>query len=116
MKELKVKKVDKPWGILEQLTHETKSTIQVLKIMKWEELSIHFHKVRDDYWYIVNWEWVANIDGKQVFVKWWELIFLEKYTPHSIRAISNELIILEICFDTFKEEDTYRVQDKYGRV
>ncbi|MDD3793486.1 MAG: cupin domain-containing protein [Candidatus Gracilibacteria bacterium] len=112
---LKIIREDKPWGIIEQITHEKKSTIQVLKIKKGEELSLHYHKIRNDYWYIISGEGIAIINDKSKNISSGDLIYLEKLTPHSVKALTDELIVMEICFDIFDSKDTYRISDKYGR-
>lgn len=110
-------KFSKPWWELERLSLNRISTVQFLTIRPWEELSLHYHDIRDDYWKILKGIWKVTLWEDSFVTKENETYFIPKKIPHNVSNIWNEnLLVLEICFDDFLDTDTTRVSDCYWRI
>lgn len=111
----KSKLVKKPWGEFRQFTLNQKTTVKTLSVNKGEILSLQTHTTREEYWYVL--EGTPQItQGDHIFdAKTNQEIFIEKGQKHRIAAPYNNVVILEIAYGYFDEEDIVRLEDKYNR-
>jgi mannose-6-phosphate isomerase len=112
-------KVDKPWGH-ELIFAVTRSYAgKLLVVNAGESLSLQFHKVKDEAWYVLEGraELELGAAGEGVLNK--EVIaagasfHFPPGTVHRLRAIE-DTTILEIS--TPELDDVVRLEDRYGRV
>jgi mannose-6-phosphate isomerase-like protein (cupin superfamily) len=109
-------KVARPWGSFETFVKNETVTVKILTVQPGEQLSVQYHHHRTEEWRIVagagevlvGKEWRASKTGDQFFI--------EKEQQHSLRAGTEQLVVLEIARGEFDENDIVRVSDVYGRV
>jgi mannose-6-phosphate isomerase len=113
------KRVDKPWGweLIWALTERYAG--KVLFVKAGESLSLQFHNVKDESWYVL--EGRAHLQlgkagegilGEQVIVAG-EAFRLRPGTVHRVKAL-DDTRILEVS--TPHLDDVVRLEDSYGRA
>lgn len=112
------KKVDKPWGheLIFAVTERYAGKLLFVKAGEW--LSLQFHNVKDEAWYIL--EGRAQLEfgepGERVLLS--EVVGpgasfrLRPGTVHRVKAIE-DTTILEVS--TPELDDVVRLEDRYGR-
>ena len=53
----------------------------------------HFHPDWDEWWYIVQGEWIWNIEGEDKIIKKGEIVFIERGRKHQITASGTDMAI-----------------------
>ena len=54
---------------------------------------LHYHRDWNEWWYIVAGEWKWEIEGKEIFVRKGDLVFIAKNKWHKITATGNEAAV-----------------------
>ncbi len=110
----------RPWGGFVKFIENKPCTVKILQIKKGEILSLQFHKLREEFWYLISGKIKVTIGKnlkslKKKTLKENQYIFIPKKELHRIKGIIDSKI-LEISTGKFKENDVIRLKDKYGRV
>ncbi len=120
-------RTNRPWGYFVNFEEELEKKpcwIKVLFVRKGEELSHQYHRLRDEFWYLIKGKGKAllwrNLEKYPQLCEEIEMtegknIFIPRLVIHSFRA-EEDSFILEFGFGECREEDIARVKDKYGRV
>ncbi|MDO8601352.1 MAG: cupin domain-containing protein [bacterium] len=109
----------RPWGGFIKFIDNKPCTIKIHFVKKGESFSLQFHKLREEFWYLISGK-IKVIIGKSLkslknkTLKEGEYIFIPKKYLHRLKALEVSKV-LEICTGKFKENDQIRLQDKYGR-
>ena len=120
-KEVKIEKdLSRPWGGFVKFIDNKPCTVKILQIKKGESLSLQFHKLREEFWYLISGKIKVTIGRdlkrlKKKILKEGEYIFTPKKSLHRAEALEFSKI-LEISIGKFKEGDVIRLEDKYGRT
>lgn len=109
-----MKEVKRPWGSFKQFSLNKKSTVKIISIKPYEELSLQKHKHRREMWYFLT-PGKIQIGEKKFNVKKEEIVNIPINVSHRIFAGKNNVDFLEISFGKFDEKDEIRMEDKYGR-
>jgi len=113
------KDFQRPWGGFIKFIDNKPCTVKILQIKKGESLSLQFHKLREEFWYVVSGKIkVTRGKGlellKKKILQEGEYIKIPKKFLHRIEGIENSKV-LEISTGKFKENDEIRIEDRYGR-
>jgi mannose-6-phosphate isomerase len=92
--------MDKPWGNIKAFTLNQPCTVKLITINAGEETSLHYHKLRDDMWVIMDEGLEYMVPAEQV---------------HKIRSLGKRGRVLEIDIGFTSEDDVFRLSDAYGR-
>ena len=113
------RKVEKPWGheLIWSVTDDYAGKLLVVKAG--ESLSLQFHKVKDEAWYVVEGraELELGAPGERVLVR--EVVGpgaafrFQPGTVHRVRALE-DTTIFEVS--TPELDDVVRLEDRYGRA
>ena len=106
---------ERPWGKFEKYVNNQTCTVKLLFINPGEELSLQYHKKRDEFIKIIQGQAQVTLDQEIKQAKEDDEFFIPKETKHRIRADEKLVKILEISLGEFKEEDEVRLEDKYKR-
>lgn len=107
---------ERPWGGFEQFTQNEDSTVKVLTIHAGSQFSLQRHADRDEFWRILSGHGTLTIGSDQVDARTGGEFWIPRRTEHRARANSEDLIVLEISFGHFDEDDIIRLKDDYGRA
>jgi mannose-6-phosphate isomerase-like protein (cupin superfamily) len=107
--------IKKPWGEFRQFTLNEKTTVKTLTVNPGEILSLQRHTTREEYWYVLEGHPQITL-GEELFIaEPHQEIFVKQGQKHRIAAPQDKVIILEIAYGQFDEEDIVRLDDKYNR-
>jgi mannose-6-phosphate isomerase len=113
---MKTLSVERPWGKFDQFTLNEKTTVKVITVKAGEQLSLQSHKMRSEFWRVLEGGGTVEIDGARHDA----VVGGEYDIPIGIkhRAVAGPqgLVFLEIDKGEFDEHDEVRYQDKYGRA
>ena len=109
----------RPWGGFIKFIDNKPCTVKILYIKEGESLSLQYHKLREEVWYLISGKIRVTIGKslkslKKKTLKESEYIFIPKKSLHRIEAFEFSKI-LEISTGKFKEGDEIRIEGKYGR-
>jgi mannose-6-phosphate isomerase-like protein (cupin superfamily) len=104
----------RPWGGFIKFIDQKPCTVKILQIKKGESLSLQFHKLREEFWYVVSGKIRLTLGLKQRILKEDNHVFIPKRCLHRAKALKDSKI-LEISIGKFQEQDIVRVKDEYGR-
>lgn len=106
----------RPWGSFRQFIHNSSSTVKIITVKKGEAFSLQYHKKRTEFWHIIDGTPEVIIGEKTMEAKPGDEFEILPKIKHRVRAIENDVHILEISLGDFKEDDIVRLEDKYGRA
>lgn len=109
-----MKLVKKPWGNFKQFTHNELSTVKIIQVNPFQVLSLQKHKKRNEMWYFLT-DGYVQIGNKQKKVKRGNIVDIGKRVTHRLFAKNKQVLILEVSYGYFDENDIIRLEDKYGR-
>lgn len=108
-------KIKRPWGSYTILKKTNKYWVKKLFIRKHARLSLQSHQFRDEVWFVLNGNILAQVGNKVYHAKKSDVIFIPKEKQHRITAIT-KACVLEISFGNVLERDIIRYEDDYGRI
>ena len=113
---LKPYREKKPWGDYEKFTENEKSTVKILTVNPGEIFSLQHHANRDEFWHVLSGKGICIIGEEKQEAVAGQDYFIPRGVNHRIEALEEKVVVLEISFGDFNEEDIVRLEDKYGRV
>lgn len=105
----------RPWGSFERFCDNAVCTVKIIAVNPNEELSLQYHKHRDEFWKVLQGKPKLVIGDKTINGKEGDEFFVPKGTKHRISADKETVKVLEIAFGKFDENDIVRLEDKYRR-
>jgi mannose-1-phosphate guanylyltransferase/mannose-6-phosphate isomerase len=107
---------ERPWGSFENFTLNEQSTVKILRIAPNSRFSLQKHKVRSEYWQVIQGYGVAQSGDEIRDVKIGDEIQMHPGDLHRLSGGPEGISVLEISFGTFDENDIERVEDDFGRT
>jgi mannose-6-phosphate isomerase-like protein (cupin superfamily) len=108
--------VDKPWGSVATYAQNQPSTVRVITVEPGQETSVHFHRMRDETWVVLDPGLVVEIDGRSIATSPGDEFVVPAEQTHRIRCDGRSPgRILEVAYGYTEEEDSQRLADDYGR-
>ena len=109
-----MKEVKRPWGNFKLFAKNKKCTVKLITLKPKQELSLQYHKKRDEMWYFLT-PAIVQISLKKMRVKKGDIVKIKKGRAHRVTATKKPAQFIEISFGKFSERDEIRIEDKYGR-
>ena len=108
--------VDKPWGKVTSYALNQPSSVRVITVEPGLETSVHFHRMRDETWVVLDPGLTIEIGNRVVSAQPGEEFMIPAEETHRIRCVGKSRgRILEIAYGYTTEDDTQRLEDPYGR-
>jgi len=108
--------VDKPWGKVATYSLNQPSSVRVITVEPAQETSVHYHRMRDEMWVVLDVGLTVEIGNKVVEAQAGEEFMIPAEETHRIRNTGAKRgRILEIAYGYTTEDDTQRLEDAYGR-
>ncbi|MBC7248166.1 MAG: mannose-6-phosphate isomerase [Actinobacteria bacterium] len=107
--------LEKPWGNIKAFALNQPCTVKIITVEPDQETSLHYHKLRDDMWIILDDGLEVTIEGETFFPREGEEFMIPAEKRHKIRSLGKRGRVLEIDIGFTSEDDTYRITDLYGR-
>lgn len=105
----------RPWGNFERFTLNENSTVKIVTISPNEAFSLQTHGHRGEFWKILSGSGVITVGEVQKAAHPGDQFVVPKGEKHRAEAGTSGLVLLEISFGAFDEQDIIRLEDKYGR-
>ena len=108
--------VDKPWGQVATYALNQPSSVRVITVEPEQETSVHYHRMRDETWLVLDAGLAIEIGNRVVEAQPGEEFMIPAEETHRIRNVGRTRgRILEIAYGYTTEDDTQRLEDVYGR-
>jgi mannose-6-phosphate isomerase-like protein (cupin superfamily) len=107
---------ERPWGAFEQFTQNEDSTVKILVVRAGQQFSLQTHERRDEFWRIISGSGIVTVDEEQLDAQPGDEFWVPRGSAHRAHASGTDLVILEISFGHFDENDIVRLKDDYGRA
>jgi mannose-6-phosphate isomerase len=108
--------VDKPWGKVVTYALNQPSSVRLISIEPGFDTSEHYHQLRDEMWIVLDPGLTVQIGNRVVQAQPGEEFVVSAEEPHRIMNRGDTLgRVLEVAYGYTAEEDTFRLQDDYGR-
>jgi mannose-1-phosphate guanylyltransferase/mannose-6-phosphate isomerase len=108
--------VDKPWGKVATYALNQPSSVRVITVEPGQETSVHFHRMRDETWVVLDPGITIEVGNRVVEALPGDEFVIPAEEAHRIRCTgSSRGRILEIAYGYTTEDDTQRLEDAYGR-
>lgn len=111
-----LKKTEKPWGWFEQFNHNEKCTVKLLHVNAGERLSLQYHHKRKEFWKVIKGPALVQIGSKKYTGNEGDEFQIPTKAKHRLSALDSDVLILEISYGKFDENDIVRVEDDFGRA
>ena len=109
-------KESRPWGDFVEFVKNQPCTVKIITVNKGEAFSLQYHESRDEFWRILQGKGLVTIGDEKKPLVVGEDYFVPKKSLHRIEATDENVVLLEIAYGSFDENDIIRVEDKYNRV
>jgi mannose-1-phosphate guanylyltransferase/mannose-6-phosphate isomerase len=108
--------VDKPWGKVATYALNQPSSVRVITVEPGQETSVHYHRMRDEMWIVLDPGLTIEIGNRVVEASAGEEFMVTAEETHRIRCVGPARgRVLEIAYGYTTEDDTQRLEDAYGR-
>ena len=108
--------VDKPWGKVATYALNQPSSVRVITVEPGQETSVHYHRMRDEMWVVLDPGLTIEIGNRTVEAGTGEEFMVPAEETHRIRCAGpTRGRVLEIAYGYTTEDDTQRLEDAYGR-
>jgi mannose-6-phosphate isomerase len=108
--------IDKPWGKVVTYALNQPASVRVITVEPGQETSVHFHRLRDEMWVVLDPGLTIMIGNRVVEAKPGDEFQVAAETAHRIANRSAARgRVLEIAYGYTTEDDTQRLEDDYGR-
>jgi mannose-6-phosphate isomerase-like protein (cupin superfamily) len=106
----------RPWGMFERFCENETCTVKTMDIRAGAELSLQYHRNRDEFWKILSGEAIVTVGEQAKKGEEGDEFHIPRRTRHRIKACGSAVKVLEISFGEFDESDVVRLEDRYGRA
>ena len=111
------KRVDKkPWRREEIFALNEKVSVKIMSVDKGRRLSLQKHTHRDEFLRVIEGVALITLGNREKKYSKGGEVFVKRGVLHRIKALSENLKVLEISFGKFDKNDIERLEDDYGRV
>ncbi|HEX2089819.1 MAG TPA: cupin domain-containing protein [Actinomycetota bacterium] len=108
--------VDKPWGKVVTFALNQPSSVRLITVEPGQETSEHYHQLRDEMWVVLDPGLVIQIGNKILEAQPGDEYVVSAEEPHRIQNKGDKRgRVLEVAYGYTSEDDTFRLQDDYGR-
>ncbi len=108
--------VEKPWGKVTTYALNQPSSVRVITIEPGAETSEHYHQLRDEMWVVLDVGLTIQIGNRVVPAQPGDEFVVSAEEPHRImNGGPRRGRVLEVAHGYTTEDDTFRLQDDYGR-
>ena len=109
-------KVVKPWGFYEVLGKGKNYLVKKLVVKPGHRLSLQVHKLRSEYWVVVQGKAKVILGEDVKFLNEGDYIYVPRAVQHRLENPNpTDLVVIEIQFGICREDDIIRLIDDYGR-
>lgn len=105
----------RPWGNFVEYTKNSPCTVKIITVDPGQAFSLQTHSKRDEFWRVISGTGTITIGESSVTVTPGGEHFVPRGSKHRIESADQPVVILEVSFGEFDEDDIERLEDRYGR-
>jgi mannose-6-phosphate isomerase-like protein (cupin superfamily) len=90
--------------------------VKVLTVNPEQSLSLQYHHNRDEFWHVLSGNGTATVGDGKMPLNPGDDQFIPRETRHRLETGDSSLVILELAFGDFDQNDIVRMEDRYGRT
>lgn len=107
----------RPWGEeLWLMNDQAPSMVKIITVFPGECSSLQYHTNRDESWHIVSGNGKAIVNEDEIILTAGANCFVERGIKHRLIGGTENLVLVELAFGDFNENDVVRLEDKYNRT
>lgn len=106
----------RPWGNFVEFVKNQPCTVKIITVEKGQAFSLQYHESRDEFWRIISGKGLATVGDQKKEIAVGDDYFVPRKSLHRIEAVDEPVVLLEISYGNFDEEDIVRIEDKYDRI
>jgi mannose-1-phosphate guanylyltransferase/mannose-1-phosphate guanylyltransferase/mannose-6-phosphate isomerase len=107
---------ERPWGQELWVSSEKPSMVKILTVNPSQSLSLQYHHHRDEFWHVLSGNGTAIIGEKKILLRAGDDHFVAREIKHRLETSDSPLVVLELAFGDFDQNDIVRLEDRYGRT
>ncbi len=107
---------ERPWGKFITFVHNAPLTVKLLTIERGQAFSLQKHSKRDEQWHVISGNGTITIGLSTADIIVGGDYAIPRDMLHRLQANTEPLVVLEIAYGDFDENDITRVEDLYGRT
>lgn len=108
-------KIKRPWGGYTILEKAESHWVKKLFIHKGSRTSLQSHELRDEVWFVLSGDVIAQIGEKLHEAKSGDVLFISRNKKHRLTGTKNACV-LEVAYGKVLETDIVRYEDDFGRL
>jgi len=103
--------IDKPWGRVVTYALNQPSSVRVLTVEPGKRTSVHYHRMRDETWVVLDPGLVVEIGGRTLRPEPGEEFMIPAEERHRIACVGDAPArILEVAYGYTSEDDDVRLE------
>ena len=102
--------LEKAWGVIKEYVLNQVCTVRILELTAGQSTSVHYHRLRDDMWIILDDGLEVEVGDERHFPMAGDEFVINSGTPHRIIAGENGGRVLEIDFGFSTEDDILQLE------
>ena len=108
---------ERPWGSYVVIDEAVDHKVKRIAVMPHKRLSLQFHRLRAEHWFVVRGTGVVTIGDTTRTVGAGDSLDIPVGTAHRVENTGDvELVFVEVQHgDSFGEDDIVRLEDDFGR-
>jgi mannose-6-phosphate isomerase len=110
-----VQEVDRPWGFFKQYANNKPSTISLMTVHSYKQLSLQSHTRRAELWIILDAGAVVQVGEDILHPNPGDEIWIPAAAKHRLSSTGPTVRVLEVAFGDWQQEDITRYEDDFGR-
>jgi len=107
---------ERPWGSFERFTDNEQTTVKLLHVAAGKRFSLQRHAKRSEFWRVVEGSGTVTLDEGAREVTVGDQVFIPVGGIHRLEGGEKGIVVLEIAFGEFDENDIERLEDDFGRT
>jgi mannose-6-phosphate isomerase-like protein (cupin superfamily) len=107
---------ERPWGTPERFTANETTTVKLLHMKPGKRFSLQRHKHRSEFWRAVRGSGMVTVGEETRPFKEGDEVMVPTGTVHRLEGGPDGLVVLEIIFGEYDENDIERLEDDFGRI
>lgn len=110
-----VQMVERPWGFFQQYANNEPTTVSLMTVDAYKQLSLQSHTRRAELWIVLDEGAVVQVGDTVLHPKPGDEIWIPAATKHRLSSSGSAVRVLEVAFGDWQQEDITRYEDDFGR-
>ena len=110
-----ISEVHRPWGKFRQYAHNAPCTVSLMTVEEGQRLSAQSHQRRSELWIVLTEGSEIQIGETIHHPPVGAELWIPAETPHRLGSLRGAVMVLEVAFGDWQQDDITRYHDDYSR-